>query len=154
MTSYTQLTPIIRPRNLLQCPRHHPNQQPPNLLTIPMRAHLPDIRPTIVKQSREINHTPALPVRVLDRVAAPVRRVSWAPAIKRGVDGAIEVRASHIADRDFVLAEPDLDGGVVEVVEGGVVALGGVGSYDYGIISRPNGCDIKGIDNYRLPDTS
>lgn len=39
----------------------------------------------------------------------------------------VEIGAGHVADGHFVFADPDLDRGRVEVVEGGVVAGGGFG---------------------------
>ena len=37
--------------------------------------------------------------------------------VERGVDGVVEVGACHVADSDFVFADPDLDRGHVEVVK-------------------------------------
>ena len=79
---------------------------------------------TILDAARPVNYATASEGKCAKLHAITVAViVGRATAVEQGVHSLVKICPGHSADRNLVLAHPDLDGAVVEVIERGIVAL-------------------------------
>jgi hypothetical protein len=111
--------------NCLESTSDSADEQLANLLVCPLTLDSVDIGVAVHNLEGVTSHAARLEGRRVGAVALVELGASWAALVENLVHGAVEVGTDHRADIGRQRAHPHLNGGVVEVVKGGIVALSG-----------------------------